>query len=222
MRTLVIGDIHGCAVALRTLIESVELQGGDTIITLGDYVDRGSDSKGVVQYLIELAQSYNLISLKGNHEQIMELASSSRFDRVMWNQVGGLTTMLSYDIESLDDLPLKHVQFFNNCKLYHETDTHIFVHGGLKPDLNLEDQSEEDLLWIRMDELEAHHSGKIVICGHTPQMDHQILDIGHAICIDTHAYCDGWLTCLEVETGRCWQANEWGEKRESCLEASEL
>lgn len=218
MRTLVIGDIHGCAVALRTLTEYVGLEAGDTLITLGDYVDRGPDSRGVVQHLLDLTKKCNLITLKGNHEQIMELSTQSRLDRLMWNNVGGVSTIISYEVDSPNNFPLEHRVFFENCQLYHETPTHIFVHGGLQPDVDLEDQDEEDLLWLRIDDLEAHHSGKIIVCGHTPQKDHKVLDLGYALCLDTHVFAGGWLTCLELETGTYWQANELGERRECRLE----
>ena len=218
MRTLAIGDIHGCLNALETLVDFVGLQESDLVITLGDYVDRGSDSKGVIDYLIELKKKYNVIHLKGNHEELMELACETRMDRLMWTNVGGLSTMLSYDVTNPSDIPREHWEFFDTCKMYYETDTHIYVHGGLEPEIPLEDQPDEALLWLRIEELQPHMSGKTIICGHTPQHDYRPLDIGYAICIDSHAFADGWLTCLEVETGRYWQADEEGKTRNGQLE----
>jgi serine/threonine protein phosphatase 1 len=75
----------------------------------------------------------------------------------------------------------------------------------------MEQQNEDDLLWLRFEQLQAHQSGKTIICGHTPQRDHRPLDLGYAVCIDTHAFLDGWLTCFDVESGDYWQANELGE-----------
>ena len=221
MRTFAIGDIHGCSVALRALIEYIGLEEEDTLITLGDYVDRGPDSRGVVQQLIDLKKRCNLVTLKGNHEQIMELSHQSRFDRLMWNNVGGGSTIISYEVDCPNDFPPEHRDFFENCQLYYETPTHIFVHGGLQPDFDMEDQDEDDLLWLRIDDLQAHYSGKIIVCGHTPQRNHKVLDLGYALCIDTHVFSGGWLTCLEVETGKYWQANELGERRECRIESSD-
>ena len=210
MRTLVIGDIHGCATALKTVVEMVDLQADDTLITLGDYVDRGPDSKAAVDYLISLQDKCKLITLKGNHEQLMEMACETRMDRLMWTNVGGLATLISYGVTNPNDIPQDHWAFYQGCQLYHETETHIFVHGGLIPDVAIEKQDEEALLWLRIEELEAHQSGKIIVCGHTPQEDCKILDIGHAVCIDTHVFDDGCLTCLNVDTGEIWQAAEAG------------
>jgi len=213
MRTLAIGDIHGCRRALVALCDAVDLQSDDVLITLGDYVDRGPDSKGVLDYLVTLQGRCKTIHLKGNHEELMELAQLGSSDWVFWCNVGGLSTMLSFDCHELKEIDDKYWKFFTELKLYHETQNHIFVHGGLKPKNSLEDQEEEDLLWMRFGQLKAHESGKTIVCGHTPQRDHQILDVGHAICIDTHAFADGWLTCLDVETGDFWQANDRGKTR---------
>ena len=223
MRTFVIGDIHGCLTALETLIESIAIDKSDLVITLGDYIDRGSDSKGVIDYLMDFKKDHRLIHLRGNHEELMELACETKMDRLMWSNVGGLATMLSYDVTNPSDIPAEHWEFFDACQLYYETDSHIFVHGGLQPDIPVEEQDDETLLWLRIDELQAHESGKTIICGHTPQHDHKVLNLGHAICVDTHAYASGWLTCLEVESGDYWQANEAGETRQLKLgKAQEL
>ncbi|MDB9741515.1 serine/threonine protein phosphatase [Akkermansiaceae bacterium] len=213
MRTLAIGDIHGCLNALKELVEKVNLQPQDTLITLGDYVDRGTHSKGVIDYLIELREKCNLITLQGNHEELMDKAfSESEMDMMMWFNVGGLATMYSYqreaDIPEVPEIPEAHWDFIDACLPYHETDTHIFVHGGLKPEVDIESQELNDLLWLRFDELKAHKSGKIIVCGHTPQRDHKINDKGYAICIDTHVFAGGFLSCLDVDSGEVWQAKE--------------
>ena len=214
MRTLVIGDIHGCLDSLKSLIESVELKESDLLITLGDYIDRGENSKGVIDYLIELKKSYNVITLKGNHEELLEQACKTRMDRLVWNNVGGLSTLVSYGITNPNHIPKEHWDFLDECEMYYETDTHIFVHGGLEPDEPVDEQDDEALLWLRVRDVKPHMSGKIIVCGHTPQRNHSILNLSYAICVDTHAYAEGWLSCLEVETGIYWQANEKGEVRQ--------
>lgn len=208
MRTLAIGDIHGCLNAFKDLINQIDLQPEDKLITLGDYIDRGPDSKGVVDLLIELKEKCHLITLKGNHEDLMHKAFNDDRDMVMWFNVGGINTVNSYRVGAEIEFPPEHLEFYDSCLLYHETDTHIFVHGGLKPELDIEDQDMEDLLWLRFNDLKPHKSKKIIVCGHTPQRDHKITDKGHAICIDTHAFADGYLTCLDVESGKTWQASE--------------
>jgi len=218
MRTLVIGDIHGCFTALRTLIESLELRSDDLIITLGDYIDRGMKSKEVVDYLIQLKSMYNVITLKGNHEALLDKARDTRMDRLTWTNAGGLSTLLSYEVTNPNSIPPDHLDFLLGGEKYFETDTHIFVHGGLLPDVDLEDQNEDDLFWIRIRDQKPHKSEKVIVCGHTPQRDHLIKDIGYALCIDTHVFANGWLTCLDVGSGFYWQANEAGEFRTMQLE----
>lgn len=220
MRTLAIGDIHGCYTALKTLLEAVDPQPEDTVITLGDYVDRGPDSKGVMDCLMDLEEKCNLIRLKGNHEDLMQKARVSRYDLMMWLNVGGISTLQSYGAASPDEIPEEYWEFIDTCEYYHETETHIFVHGGMLPELELEEQDEEDLLWLRLDDLKPHQSGKIIVCGHTPQRDHKIKDLGHAICIDTHVFLNGYLTCLDIESGNYWQADEQGEMREIVLDGA--
>lgn len=212
MSTYAIGDIHGCAKSLRHLVEWVSPGPDDTLITLGDYIDRGSNSRGVIKYLRELATEKNLITLKGNHELIMEgaLRSNKIFD--WWKNVGGLETLKSYGAKTVKAIPRSHRKFVRDGLPFHETGTHIFVHGGVHPCQSIADHSIDDLCWLRVYTAQPHYSGKIVVCGHTPQRDGRPLDLGHTICIDTWACNKGWLTCLEVETGRYWQVKEKGKK----------
>lgn len=211
MRTLVIGDIHGCAVALDTLLDFIAIQPEDHIITLGDYIDRGPDSKGVFDRLMQLEEECHYIPLKGNHEQLMELACQSRMDRLMWTQVGGLATLISFDVTAPSEIPQKYWDFIDRCSLVVDSEKHIFVHGGVESGQPLSSQLEEVLLWQRFDEIKPHQSGKMIFCGHTP--DEEIQDKGYAVCVDTYVYADGWLTCMDVVTGEYWQANEYGETR---------
>lgn len=225
MRTLAIGDIHGCLRALTTLLNAVGPRPDDLLITLGDYVDRGPDSKGVLDYLIDVHATGRLVALRGNHDQMMVDARDGTDGR-LWLACGGQATLRSYGTAAyleyeFNDIPERHWDFLENrCVNWHETETHFFVHGSVAPHLPLDQQSEEVLLWEKLfaDRSMPHCSGKIMVCGHTRQTSGEILDLGHAICIDTGCYGGGYLTCLEIETGHWWQANQGGELRQGKLE----
>jgi serine/threonine protein phosphatase 1 len=227
-RVLAIGDIHGCYIALRTLVENVPLADDDLLITLGDYVDRGPRSKDVLDWLIERHKGGNLIPLKGNHEWIMLKAQDDIQTMMSWfnDHVGGKATVDSYSPEDghrlaqLCDIPEAHWDFLHNqTRRHHETDTHLFVHANALPLLPLNAQPDEYLIWrhLERESQQAHISGKTLICGHTAQRSGLPLDLGHTICIDTYAMGGGWLTCFEPSTRYCWQANERGEFREGEL-----
>jgi serine/threonine protein phosphatase 1 len=223
MRTLAIGDIHGCLTALRTLLRLVAPVADDRLITLGDYVDRGPDSKGVLDLLARLYDGGQVIALRGNHDEMMV---DARFggERRMWLACGGVETLASYGHEvsdrDYDRVPDRHWQFLeNDCRDWYETDTHLFVHGCVYADMPLAEHDSWVLLWQKLTGPIDHYSGKRLICGHTRQRDGLPLVYETTVCIDTGAYDeDGWLTCLHVETGRYWQANERGETRTGWLE----
>ncbi len=218
MRTLVIGDVHGCTRALDCVIDAAQPARDDCVVMLGDYIDRGPDSRGVIDRMIYWQQHYNLICLQGNHEELMLHARSDHNKFRYWRMVGGEATVASYAGGtaggSYIPVPPEHWYFLEHvCRDYYETDTHIFVHAGLDPSLELSKQERYVMHWMRFDDPPAHVSGKVVICGHTAQESGRPRNLGHAICIDTRAHAGGWLTCLEVETGRMWQANQQGHLR---------
>jgi len=216
-RTLAIGDIHGCLTALETMLEMIDLQPEDTLITLGDYVDRGPDVKGVIDRLIQLKQSHHVVTLRGNHEIAMLRAREDAVFMHSWMAPvwGGGPTLNSYQAESFDSVPEAHWNFLNKTLPYHESDTHIFVHANLDPEVPLSGQSSEIIYWERFDKPRPHLSGKTMICGHTSQQNGVPRNVGHSVCIDTFVYGkDGWLTCLNVESGDYWQSNEAGETRQ--------
>ncbi|MEZ5301373.1 MAG: metallophosphoesterase family protein [Verrucomicrobiales bacterium] len=218
MRTLAIGDIHGCYAALRALEEFVPFRDEDRIVALGDFIDRGPQSYEVVEWLIARGARLGpagLIPILGNHEELLFTSRGDPIMRHAWESAcGGWQTLESYRSAGADDpdspmgVPPAHWQFFKSCANYFETGSHIYVHASLDPDLPLAMQPREALRWIRFGELPPHFSGKTVICGHTPQPERRPTSIGHAICIDTGVYAnDGWLTCFDAETGEYWQAN---------------
>lgn len=219
MRILAIGDIHGCYAAFEALLEMIDLQPEDTLVTLGDYVDRGPDSRRVIERLLELRNECHLVPLMGNHEQMMIEAKDSREMRKMWLGFGGAEAVASYG-GSLDNVPYAHWRFLEKeCRLIWETETYFFVHAGAYYGKPLDAQTDSYLLWTVFDGAKPHPSGKTMICGHTSQKNGLPLDKGFGICIDTYAHGGGWLTCLDVENRWVWQANKYGQTRFFHLEA---
>lgn len=228
-RILAIGDVHGCLTALDTLLGYVHPAPDDQLIFLGDYVDRGPDSKGVLDRLIEMHRTGRVICLRGNHEVMMLAARKGRDDFRFWSMFGGIETFESYagpdGTGSFEVVPESHWHFIEHtCVDWHETETHIFVHADLNPDFPLAEQSTDWLHWHAISATwqrpylhKPHVSGKTMICGHTMQRDGQPLRLERATCLDTGAYDFGWLTCLDVETGEYWQANELGQTRTGWL-----
>jgi serine/threonine protein phosphatase 1 len=227
VRHLAIGDIHGCAAALTTLAATVPFRDDDLVITLGDYVDRGPDSYAVLDWLIARKRRGNLITLRGNHEIIMLNAREDPNTLDDWLHVGGDATLASYshfdDEGRLADVPDEHWAFLESGLLpYYEIDTHFFVHANAFAEMPLTDQPDFMLYWEGWNDPPPHLSGKIMVCGHTAQRSGLPLNVGHAICIDTRAYGrDGWLTCLDVGSGRYWQANQRRETRVGWLDEIE-
>jgi serine/threonine protein phosphatase 1 len=215
-RTIAVGDIHGCSKALDALIEVIRPRIGDTIVTLGDYIDRGPDSRGVIDRLIELGHRCHLVPLMGNHEEMLFEALEGSFPLEYFLGVGGDATLDSYGPgRDLSLIPEDHIHFLKGCLDFHETDAHFFAHAGYDPDLPMAEQDGGMLRWNSLRDMTPgpHESGKVVIVGHTSQEGGEILDLGHLICIDTFCHGGGWLTALDVGTGEVWQANQLGKVR---------
>ena len=221
MRTLAIGDVHGCLRAFDAILDEVDPQPGDVLVTLGDYVDRGPDSKGVLDRMLALAARCRLLPLKGNHELMMLGGREDTEHFNEWLKSGGKQTLASYQADEdwqtfAKAIPIRHWRFLgDDCVSYHETETHFFVHASVCPDLPLAEQPDHMLYW---ETLEAgawrpHESGKTMVCGHSVQRSGRPLVLDHAVCIDTWVYGDGWLTCLDVDLEVYWQASERGQTR---------
>jgi serine/threonine protein phosphatase 1 len=212
-RTLAVGDIHGCATAFDTLLAIVNPGLDDTLIMLGDYVDRGPDSRAVIDRLLSLCDRVYLVALRGDHEQMMLKARESALGRASWLDMGGDATLSSYGGD-LSGVPPAHWDFIENqCIEAYETETHLFVHASAYPDIPLIEQPSYILLWGRFDTTPPHESGKVIVCGHTSQKDGIPKSHGHAICLDTWACGDGWLTCLDIGSGELYQSRESRETR---------
>jgi serine/threonine protein phosphatase 1 len=225
MRVLAVGDIHGCLHAFKTLLDLVAPRPEDLVVTLGDYVDRGPDSRGVLDLLIQLHAGGRLVALRGNHEQLMLDGRADQGRRHLWLACGGRETLDSYRVKfpeasDLKEVPDAHWRFIEDgCVDWYETDTHFFVHANAHPELPLDEQPNYMLLWEPLFEPCDHVSGKVMVCGHTKQSDGLPRDFGTTVCIDTGAYAPaGWLTCLDVAGCRYWQANQRGQMRTGRLE----
>jgi serine/threonine protein phosphatase 1 len=203
------------------LLAALAPQASDAIITLGDYVNRGPDSRGVMELLIALAKRCKLIPILGNHDEMLLAAlageSSAAFD---WLNIGGAATLESYGsaraaIADLARIPAAHREFLERCLDFHETETHIFVHAQYDPNRPMDQQLPHDLRWASLKYAAPgpHISGKRVIAGHSSQKSGEILDLGYLVCIDTYCYGGGWLTALDIHAEKVWQANNRGELR---------
>jgi len=218
MRTLAFGDIHGCFTSLETVWNEVKPSVDDHVVMLGDYVDRGLQTKDVINFLIEKSRSHKIEFLQGNHEVKMLLTRGYKNEFDAWlEHWDAQATMDSYPVTSVHDIPETHWEFLRTCKPYVETQTHIFVHACVEADQPIEQQNAYTLVHKKLMDEGPHCSGKTIICGHTAQSNHKPLNLGHTLCIDTDAGRDGWVTCLHVETGNYWQADEKATTRSGSI-----
>lgn len=200
-----IGDIHGCLDHLERLLEEVNPDlHRHKLVFIGDYIDRGPNSKGVVEYIIRLRKLYppeNIICLKGNHEAMfLDFLDDIQPELFLFN--GGRSTLREYWGERWERLkelrlPPEHEEFFLSLRKYYETPDYIFVHGGLKPGVSLEEQKDEDLFWIRGEFIASFEDfGRRVIFGHTPLRYPLVMP--NKIGIDTGCVYGNFLTCVRL------------------------
>jgi len=220
LRIYAIGDIHGRLDLLNELLARIssDIALRPTVrplyVFLGDYIDRGTSSRETIDRLIEHGKTHESVFLKGNHELIAIKCLSDRglFDQ--WLRLGGLETLVSYGVpaETLANgkqiaelqsafhgaLPQAHFRFFRDLKNSFECGDFFFAHAGVKPNVELSRQKENDLLWIRGEFLTSKDDfGKIVVHGHTPTRE---IEVGpNRINIDTGAFATGRLSCLVLE-----------------------
>lgn len=210
-RLIAIGDIHGHALALRGLLSIIEPSHADVIVTLGDYVNRGPDSRDVVECLIELQDRCTLIPILGNHDEMLLDARKDRYayDRFVFS--GGEETVQSYGSQRLNGIPDSHWEFLDSCHDYHVTDGFAFTHANFCSYTPIERQLSSVLRWTGVDEMEIckHKSGRTAIVGHSA--GDQIRDFESCVCIDTGCGFGGVLTAYEPATKKHWQVTEAGE-----------
>jgi serine/threonine protein phosphatase 1 len=221
VRIYAVGDVHGCNFVLQHLVALIDAHlmtfpsRRPILVFLGDYVDRGPDSRQVIDQLISLRQHREAIFLKGNHETYLLEFLERPTILTKWIHFGGLDTLRSYGLNSANNFDPEeqeslasalrvaldatgHLQFLDGLQTSFVCEDFFFVHAGVRPGIPLDRQSEEDLLWIREDFL--HYDGdfgKIVVHGHTPVPQPEVRS--NRINIDTGAYATGRLTCLVIE-----------------------
>jgi serine/threonine protein phosphatase 1 len=231
VRVYAVGDIHGRLDLLDRLLaliaqdRSGRAQARTLIVFLGDYVDRGRNSKGVITRLIEgLPADVKPVFLKGNHEDLLLSFLDDPLAGINWLQNGGDFALLSYGVERevienafwwsksalieanaqfRDLLPDSHREFYRALKFWHREGDYFFVHAGVKPGVELEDQAAQDLLWIRNEFLRYRGDfGATVVHGHTPDLS--VHDLPNRIGIDTYAVKTGRLTAVGLEGSTRW------------------
>lgn len=216
-RLIAIGDIHGCARALEAVLGAIGPTADDCFVPLGDYVDRGPDSRRAIDLLIELGETSHVAPLVGNHEEMMQAVIVGRQEPQRWLRFGGLATLESYGFSGdFRAFPDSHVAFLQSCRDHYEASDCFFVHASYDPRSPLGSQDRILTRWRTLrDAVPAPHvSGKRAIVGHTPDLGGEIFDVGHLTCIDTYCYGGRWLTALDVVSGTLWQASARGELRE--------
>lgn len=204
-----IGDVHGCADELEQLLTKLPLKDGAVLIFLGDYVDRGPDSRGVIDLLLDLEKRHPIITLKGNHESMfldfLETPHSKRGGMFIFN--GGSSTLASYaDASGKYQVLDTHVEFLRRLKIFYESDEHFFVHAGV-PEIPLHQidpiRQESILLWTRKRFLESNYRwSKIIVHGHTRVKEVDVRD--NRINLDTACAYGGKLSALRVGTGQVY------------------
>jgi serine/threonine protein phosphatase 1 len=217
-RIYAVGDIHGCMDRLAALHELIaeDIAGRPvehtTLVHLGDYVDRGTDSAQVVDWLINRppVPADEIVNLMGNHEHMM-LAAVAGGDKEApshWLSNGGADSLLSWGISRLVPpsewaarIPLQHLLFLRDLAISHRVGPYLFVHAGIMPGVPLDKQNRHDMIWIREPFLssKADH-GAIIVHGHTPKREPVIQP--NRIAIDTGAVLGGALTCVVLEEDR--------------------
>jgi len=218
-RIIAIGDIHGCSIALATVLEAIKPGPNDQVICLGDVIDYGPDSRGVLNQLKALHERTRLILLTSNHEEMLFGVLDQGRELASWTWHGGDQTLASYGVDHPRDLPAEDISLLRSAKPYFETATHAFVHAGYFPNQPLSETPSSVLFWefLEPGRCWPHYSGKSLVVGHTPQTSGVMLDLGFLVCIDTDCSRGKWLTALDSSSGKYWQANQHCELREGML-----
>lgn len=217
LRIFAVGDVHGYVKPLETIFKSIQPKKQDTIVMLGDYIDRGPDSKKVLQFLKKQKSRCNLVKLMGNHEDILlhiltdDLYALANTDD--WLSWGGSDTLKSFGVRRPHELPSWVLEFLKECILYYQTNKYIFAHAGFESDVPMEEQENEVLMWDKVFttfDYPQHISGKKGFVGHTAQKNGCILKKEAFDCIDTYCYGGRWLTAINCDSGEIIQANPDG------------
>ncbi len=214
-RLFAIGDIHGCPDELAAMLRAIKPEANDTVVFVGDYVDRGPSSREVIQQVLELSKSGpEVIALKGNHEDMMLsfLGLDGHYgESFLFN--GGAITLDSYGVReseverAIERIPEEHLNFLRGLALSYWRPPYFFVHAGILPHRQLMEQDPEDMLWIRQEFIfHPHRADAIVVFGHTPMRD-VLIDLPYKIGIDTGLVYGAKLTCVDFTEGVAYQVD---------------
>jgi serine/threonine protein phosphatase 1 len=208
-RHFAIGDIHGCNRTLCALLQQLRLQPGDTLVCLGDYIDRGPDSKGVIDTLLELhRQNIILVTLRGNHEAMLLAAKNDAAEYGMWLRNGGDIALESFGLRNLENMAPEYIDFFQSTQLYFEWEQYVFVHAGLNFHLPDPFTDRHAMLWSRDRHIEPQKIGnRQLVHGHTPTALKKIRAMLTAPAINLDGGCVygaemglGHLLALDLQT----------------------
>lgn len=202
-------------------MKAADIEPGDTLVLLGDYISRGPNSAKVIKWILKNQSKYKLVTLRGNHEVMMLRARKGKKHFKEWLKYGGDTVLASYGIvpnpDWADQIPPDHWDFLEKTRKYWTRKNYIFVHAGVLPGVALEDHKNHTLFWRKFKTPKEYEPGKTVICGHTSRKNGEIADFGHTVCLDTYAYGGQWLSCMNVKTREFWQTNQKQEIRKGQL-----
>ena len=172
MRQFAISDIHGCVKTFKALLDKIEFQKIDTLYLLGDYIDRGPDSKGVIDHILELqANGFQVQSLRGNHEQMMLEAAHDEEEIRLWVRNGGTHTIESFQVDHINDVSSVYIDWLKALPFYFMDEQFLFVHAGISFEKERPLQERYDMLWKRRwyDLIDKDWLGeRLIIHGHTP------------------------------------------------------
>lgn len=215
-RLIAIGDVHGCDKALRGLLSAVAPQARDTLVFLGDLIDRGPRSRQVVETILKLQKLAQVVVIRGNHEEMLEAFVGKQLELSVWLKYGGLSTLDSYGfVGNRNFLPPTHAALFTQLVDFHAEEDYFFAHASYDPNLPLEEQPWQELRWLSLHEMVPlpHVSGKLAVVGHSANQQGKCVDFGHLLCIDTYCYGGGYLTALDVRRREVWQVDPAGKLR---------
>lgn len=206
--TYAVGDIHGRLTKLRNLLNLCEEDANGRpmkFIFLGDYIDRGPGSKGVIEQLMALqqAQPEHVICLMGNHEDMLLTAIDHPDWQDRWLHNGGVQTLKNYGVTDATRIPTSHIDWLRQLLKFHDDGLRFFVHAGIHPDRTLNQQDDFDLLWIREPFLSSSRDfSRLIVHGHTPSRDGRPDIRINRLNIDTGAVFGGSLTAAVFDQTR--------------------
>ena len=208
LMTYAIGDVHGCLDQLTALIDLCMKHCAGRpmrLVFLGDYIDRGPDSRGVIERLRTLqSEMPDVVCLRGNHEALL-LEAFETDDEGLWLLNGAAQTLLSYGVTEAAALPRDHVDWIAALPFYFDDGTRFFVHAGVNPAMPLDRQSEQDMLWIREPFLSSDRDyGRFIVHGHTPMKTARPDLRRNRLNLDTAAVYGGRLTAAVFSGDKAW------------------